>query len=252
MKMFKKFVHMALWGIMAILLFVSLGFSIKQGRQLKCTDVKVDITDEDHEQFVQSNDIRQWVFRNHQEIFGQPLRSVDLWKIEEGLRKLHAVEDVAVFTNVYEDGEKNQGALVVRIKQRQPVFRVVGSESSFYMDKLGKVIEWSPRFTPRVIIVGGLVSPGFARKKLLPLITYINNDRFLSAQIDQIYVNAVGELSMIPRVGEQTILFGDADDFQIKFRNLKALYTEGFKNGGWTIYKTINLAFHNQIVCTKK
>jgi len=120
------------------------------------------------------------------------------------------------------------------------------------MDRQGKIIEWSPRYTPRVIIVGGVVSPNFARKKLLPIINYINSDTFLSAQIDQIYVNAVGELSMVPRVGEQIILFGEPEDFQIKFRNLKALYTEGFKDGGWSIYKSINLEFRNQIVCTKK
>ena len=235
-----------------ILIFISLGFSIKKSNDIKCADVKVDIADSVRQQFVQNKDIRQWVRRNHQGIFGQQLQSVNLRKIEEGLRKLHAIEDVDVFTNVYEDGPKTFGSLVVRIKQREPVFRVVGSGSAFYMDKLGKVIEWSPRFTPRVIIVGGLVSPEFARRKLLPLITYLSNDKFLSAQIDQIYVNAVGELSMVPRVGEQIILFGDPDDFQIKFRNLKALYTDGFKDGGWSIYKSINLEFHNQIVCTKK
>jgi cell division protein FtsQ len=120
------------------------------------------------------------------------------------------------------------------------------------MDKFGKVIDWSPRYTPRVLIVGGLVSNEFARKRLLPLINFINSDSFWSAQIDQIYVNAVGELSMIPRVGEQIILFGEPEDFQIKFRNLKALYTDGFRNGGWSVYKTINVGFRNQIVCTKK
>jgi len=250
--MIKKIAHITLWIIPMLLIFISLGFSIKQSKQLKCAEVKVDIADSVQQQFVQPNDIRQWVRRNHQEIFGLPLKSVNLRKIEEGLRKLHAVEDVAVYTNVYEEGYKSCGALVVKIKQREPVFRVDGQSGAFYMDKLGKVIEWSPRYTPRVMIVGGLVSADFARKKLLPLITYINKDRFLSAQIDQIYVNAIGELSMVPRVGEQIILFGNAEDYQVKFRNLKALYTDGFKNGGWSIYKTINLEFHNQIVCTKK
>ena len=250
--MFKKIAHIVLWSLTMIFIFISLGFSIKQSRQLKCADVKVDIADSLSQQFVQNNDIRQWVRRNHLGIFGQSLQSVNLRKIEDGLRKLHAIEDVDVFTNVYENGLKSCGSLVIRVKQREPVFRVVGPGSAYYMDKYGKVIEWSPRFTPRVIIVGGLVTPEFARKKLLPLITYMNNDKFLSAQIDQIYVNAVGELSMVPRVGEQIILFGGADEFQIKFRNLKALYTDGFKDGGWSIYKSINLEFHNQIVCTKK
>jgi len=201
---------------------------------------------------VRSNDIRQWVNRNHPAIFGQPLQSVNLRKIEDGLRKLQSVEDVAVYTNVFDNGVKSFGALVVKIKQREPVFRVVGSGHAFYMDKYGKVIDWSPRYTPRVLIVGGIVSAEYARKRLLPLVNFINGDSFWSAQIDQVYVNAVGELSMIPRVGEQIILFGVPEDFQIKFRNLKALYTDGFKNGGWSIYKTINVEFHNQIVCTKK
>jgi len=252
MRMFKKIAKIVLWSLSVILIFISLGFSIKQSHQLKCADVKIEITDSVNQRFIQNSDIRQWVHRNHQGIFGQPLQTVNLRKIEDGLRKLHAIEDVEVYTNVFRDGLKSWGVLVVKLKQREPVFRVVGNTQSFYMDKLGKVIEWSPRFTPRVIIVGGLVSPDFARKKLLPLITYINNDKFLSAQIDQIYVNAVGDLSMVPRVGEQIILFGDPEDYQIKFRNLKALYTDGFKDGGWSIYKSINLEFHNQIVCTKK
>jgi cell division protein FtsQ len=240
------------WSTAIIFIIISLGFSIKQNGQLKCAGVKVEITDSIQKQFVRSNDIRQWVNRNHPAIFGQPLGSVDLRKIEDGLKKLQSVEEVTVYTNVFDNGVKSFGALVVKIKQREPVFRVVGSGRTFYMDKFGKVIDWSARYTPRVLIVGGIVSADYARKRLLQLINFINDDAFWSAQIDQVYVNAVGELSMIPRVGEQIILFGVPEDFQIKFRNLKALYTDGFKNGGWSIYKTINVEFRNQIVCTKK
>lgn len=250
--MVKKIVHIIVWSIVTVLIFASLGFSIRQSKRLKCKEVRVDIADSTNEQFVQSNDIRQWVHRNYQGVFGQLLSSVNLRKIEDGLRKIHSVEDVAVYTNICDDGVTSSGSLIVKIKQREPVFRVSGSGGAFYMDRLGKVIEWTPRFTPRVLIVGGMVSPEFARKKLLPLILYINDDTFLSAQIDQIYVNALGELSMVPRVGEQIILFGGPEDYQLKFRNLKALYSEGFKNGGWSIYKSINLEFRNQIVCTKK
>ena len=250
--MFKKGLHMILWSISILLILISLGFTIRQGQQLKCSGVKVDITDSIQEQFLRSSDIRQWVNRNHPAIFGQSLKGLNLRKIEDGLRKLQAIEDVAVYTNIFDNGVKSFGTLVVKIKQREPLFRVVGGGHAFYMDKFGKVIDWSPRYTPRVMIVGGIVSTDFARKKLLPLVNFINGDNFWSAQIDQIYVNMVGELSMIPRVGEQIILFGDPDDYQIKFRNLKALYTDGFKNGGWSLYKTINVEFRNQIVCTKK
>jgi len=250
--MFKKVLKLVLWSFALILIIVSLGFTIKQSQQLRCAGIKVDVTDSIQQKFIRSDDIRQWVNRNHPAIFGQLLGSINLRKIEDGLRKIQSIEDVAVYTNVFDNGVKSFGSLVVKVKQRVPVFRVVGAGHAFYMDKFGKTINWSPRFTPRVLIVGGIVSAEYARKRLLPLINFINDDSFWSAQIDQIYVNAVGELSMIPRVGEQIILFGEPEDFQIKFRNLKALYTDGFKNGGWSIYKTINVEFRNQIVCTKK
>ena len=131
---------MIFWCIAIILIIISLGFSIKQSSQLKCSGVKVDITDSIQEKFVRSNDIRQWVNRNHPAIFGQSLGSVNLRKIEDGLKKLQSVEDVAVYTNVFDNGVKCFGSLIVKIKQREPVFRVVGSGHAFYMDKFGKVI----------------------------------------------------------------------------------------------------------------
>jgi cell division protein FtsQ len=100
--------------------------------------------------------------------------------------------------------------------------------------------------------VGGNFSADYAGKRLLPLISFINENTFWSSQIDQIYVGVNGELSMIPRVGDQVIIFGTPEDFEVKFRNLKALYTEGFKSGGWNRYSMINAKFLNQIVCTKK
>jgi cell division protein FtsQ len=57
---------------------------------------------------------------------------------------------------------------------------------------------------------------------------------------------------MVPRIGDQMINFGSPDDYQEKLRNLKALYKEGFKNGGWTLYKSINLSYKNLVICLKK
>ena len=248
----KKILHITLWSIAILMIAVSLGFSINESHKLQCDDVKVAISDSSEIKFLKSRDIEQWVKSNYRGIFGRGLKFVDLRKIEEGLQKLGPIEDVAVYTNVYDSGEKNSGSLVVSIKQRTPVCRVIGSGRTYYIDQYGKYINWSPHFTPRVIIVGGNFSNEYAKERLLPLISYINQDWFWSAQIDQIYVGAKGELSMIPRVGDQTILFGAPEDYPIKFRNLKALYTEGFKSGGWTRYKTINAKYLNQIICTKK
>jgi cell division protein FtsQ len=102
------------------------------------------------------------------------------------------------------------------------------------------------------MIVSGVIAYESARKRILPIIDYIRDDSFLSAQIDQIHVGGNGNLTLVPRVGDQLIYFGSPDNYQVKFRNLKALYKEGFKNGGWTVYKSINLSYRNQVICLKK
>jgi len=250
--MIRKFIPLIFWSVAVILVAVSFGFSVIQSKNLACRDVKVAITDSSEIGFLRSNDIEQWVKSNYGGIFGKNMNNVKLRRIEEGLQKIHAIERVSVFTNVFNYGEKNGGSLVVRIKQRTPVCRVMGYGRTYYMDQNGLSINWSARYTPRVIIIGGNFSNEYAKEKLLPLISFLNEDKFWGAQIDQIYVGPNGDLTMIPRVGDQTILFGSPDDYLIKFRNLKALYSEGFKKWGWTTYKTINAKYLNQIVCTKK
>ena len=250
--MFKKIIHIILWLIAIATIALSFGFSVKESRKLVCLEVKVDITDSSKVRFINSNEIKNWVKIYHREIFGRQIGSAYIRQILEGIQKHQAIENAAVFTNFYYNEVKNSQVLVVRIKQRDPVFRVMGSGRTYYVDRFGKYINWSAHYTPRVMMVSGVIAYEFARKQLLPLITYIQKDPFLYAQIDQIHVGANGQLTMVPRIGDQLIYFGSTEDFQVKFRNLKALYKEGFKNGGWTRYKSINLSYKNQVICLKK
>jgi len=250
--MFKRIGKILIWCLVFLVVSVSLGFTIRERNRIVCTDVRVEITDSTDNQFLKSKQIRDWVLSHNRNILRQNLDNIDLRNIEDGLRKIKAIEDVKVFTSIVGRGKPGEGSVVVRIRQRDPEFRVDVPGRDYYMDKFGKSIDWTPDYTPRVLMVSGVIAYEFARKKLLPLINCIQEDPFLSAQIDQIHVGGNGNLTMVPRIGDQVIYFGSPEDFQVKFRNLKALYKEGFKNGGWTIYKSINLAYKNQVICLKK
>lgn len=252
MKIFKKIGYLFVWCFVLGLVFLTLGFSINERKKIICTDVRVEITDSLENQFIRSRDIRNWVLSHNPHLLRKNLGNIDLRNIEDGVRKIKAVEDVNVFTSIVGQGKPGEGSVVVRIRQRNPEFRVDVPGRDYYMDRFGKSFDWTPNYTPRVMIISGVIANEFARKRLLPLITYIQADPFLNAQIDQIHVGGNGNLTMVPRVGEQLIYFGKPDDYQEKFRNLKALYKEGFKNGGWTLYKSINLAYKNQVICSKK
>jgi len=250
--MLKKIGYLFIWSLVLAGVCLSLGFTIYERKRIVCTDVRVEITDSVQNQFIGGREIREWVLKRHPDILRKNLENIDLRVIEDGLRKIKAIEDVKVFTSIVGRGKPGEGSVVVRIRQRDPEFRVDQPGRDYYMDKFGKCIDWTPNFTPRVMIVSGVVAYEYARKRLLPLITYVKDDPFLDAQIDQIHVGGDGNLTIVPRIGEQLIYFGPPDDYQVKFRNLKALYKEGFKNGGWTSYKSINLSYKNLVICFKK
>ena len=60
------------------------------------------------------------------------------------------------------------------------------------------------------------------------------------------------EFEIIPRVGAHQILLGNAENLELKFRNLKILYEEGLAYEGWNKYEIINLKYNNQVICSKR
>ena len=66
-----------------------------------------------------------------------------------------------------------------------------------------------------------------------------------------VYVNEKGDFVLVPRVGSHLIVFGGIDDMEEKCAKLKALYERGWEPREWNCYKTVNLKYKGQIVCTK-
>ena len=88
-------------------------------------------------------------------------------------------------------------------------------------------------------------------QKLYVLAMYINQDEFYRMQVDEIYVDNYREFEIIPKVGKHSILFGDINDIPEKFTKLTAFYREGLKKTGWSKYKTLNIKYKNQVICSK-
>ena len=70
-------------------------------------------------------------------------------------------------------------------------------------------------------------------------------------KIDEWFEGWEGDFELIPLVGKQLIILGDANDIKEKFDNLQIFYKQGLSHEGWDKYDTINLKYRNQVVCTK-
>ena len=68
------------------------------------------------------------------------------------------------------------------------------------------------------------------------------------AMIDQVDINAAHQFEMIPKIGNQVILFGDAENVKQKFDKLKIFYRGVITKVGWSKYSSINLQYKDQVV----
>lgn len=91
--------------------------------------------------------------------------------------------------------------------------------------------------------------------KLLNFVQFVETDDFWCSEIVQIVVSkghdGAPEIELVPRVGNHTVLFGPPDGAEEKFDKLMTFYRHGLRNIGWEEYRTINVKYKDQVVCTK-
>ena len=174
---------------------------------------------------------------------------------EQVLEQDPFVENAETFIDI-------KGNLNLKITQRQPILRVIDDNNlNYYLDKNGVKMPLSKYYSARVPIVTGAVPPyvsGFlglkkyALKDVFNLVQRLNADPFFAPMIQQIIVDASGEFTLIPILGDQKIRIGTLDNLDEKLERLKTFYKEAMPYEGWKTYRSISVKYKNQIVCKKK
>jgi cell division protein FtsQ len=232
---------------------VILGFVSGETDQVLCNRIDVVFTDTVQTRFVTDTDIRTMFRTEGLQLQGYPLKEINTRELEEMLEKNAYIKEAEVSTDV-------TGKMEIRLEQRVPLARIMPEgRDGFYLDTEGKLLPLSNQFVPNILLVSGTieVSEGSQTREaqlreIQRFCTYVTNHPFWSEQIVQLYVNRKGEYELIPRVGAHQILMGSLDEWEKKLSNLELLYRQGFSTYGWNNYRTINLKYTNQIICTKR
>lgn len=239
------------FGCLAI--FTAIGLVEKQQNEKVCNRVVVNIDNQYDNYFISESDILSLVSDGGREqIVGRNFNELPLKTIEARIKANKFVEEVEVFKDL-------KGNLIVKAGQSQPLARVIQeSGPDAYIDRSGKVLPVSERFTARVILVGGDFTPQLVKRNLyateegmeiFQLLKFITENEFWRAQITEIYIDKNREITMYPQVSKQVIEFGKPEDIETKFKKLKIFYKEILPQKGWNTYEKVNLKYHNQIVC---
>lgn len=211
------------------------------GKKVQNTVVEFEAGDNN---FLTHSIVDKLLIQNKEFVKNQPKRVVDLHFLETNVLANPYVEKANVFLTV-------DGVLKTVIKQRKPIARIIGKSKSYYVDKFGVKIPLSSNFSARVPLVSG-IGESEDIKELITLIKAIERNGFLTKEIIAIQKNAQKEYVFTVRSGNYKVLFGKLKDVDIKFKKLMAFYNKALVDKTIKKYKTINVKYHNQVVCTKQ
>ncbi|GAB4315970.1 MAG: cell division protein FtsQ/DivIB [Bacteroidales bacterium] len=255
----KKVIRITAWITVIAVLGVLVGFINREQKNRDCKAIEVTFESSDDPQFLDEQNIIDLLIQKYDSIEGRKLSEIDLETIERDLNDHPLIAGADVYTTL-------KGELKINLVQKKPLLRIIPQKGkSWYLDREGTSVPPVAGKPVRTLVASGYIETPYIdtlRLKnndnfpvindLYKLALYINQNRFLKAQIEQIYVNDKGEYELVPKVGRQIIIFGDLNDMEAKFDKLIAFYEKGIGKSGWSAYKTINLKYRDQIVCARR
>lgn len=256
--MFKKRIWKQLlvgsaWAISLGGVIVLMSFINSKKAEVLCKDIKIYIPGNQY--FIDRDEVDKLLLIDSSTLIGRKMEDINIQQLEKKLKDNPFIESAKVYTEM-------NGEIMVEISQRQPILRIMNrTDQDFYVEQHGLKIPLSQNFTARVLVANGFIDEGFANqvdslktplaKDLYKTADFIRRDSLWDAQIAQIYVNKDHEIELIPRVGNNRILLGNADELERKFHNLLVFYKQAIPQVGWDAYKVINIKYANQVVGVK-
>lgn len=252
----KKIVQLTLWSALVLFVLILLGLARSEQEEMLCRDVDIKMKPELEVIFTDWDDVAKMITGdgNVASMQGKPLKTFHVGDLEKTLELSPYIRNAEVYIQM-------DGVLSIEVEQRQPLFRVFRQNSGgFYVDVEGKKMPLSPKYTARVFVLRGAIAEQYngndsiktpVLQEAYELMTALNAKEFWRQQIEEVQVDKQGEFTLIPKVGNQKILLGTADQLDDKLYKLHLFYKHAMNRVGWSTYKVINLKYSGQVVCEK-
>ncbi len=232
-----------------------LASGIKSKGEHSCKGVEINIHGVSNNFFVDKKDILNSITASEAaNPIGKATGSFNLKKLEAELQKNVWVKSAQLFFD-------NNEVLKVMVQEREPIARVFAtSGTTFYIDNELTILPLSDKFSARLPVFTGFPSDKKVLSKgdsnllgdVKTISLALQKDSFSMAMIEQVEITPQRMFEMIPKIGNQLIVFGDATDVKAKLEKLKLFYKEIMVKAGWNNYSVINVQYKNQVVAKRK
>lgn len=263
--MIRNIIHIILISVLLAATLLLLGFATKSNQLLPCEQVVVYVDQKCGNKFIEPSDIEKTVKERMGDRMDKPLEQGSLNTVKQLVEGNPYVSKAAIYRTI-------EGGLHIRIRQHEPLVRVINSKNqSYYISQTGRLLPVSRNYSARVMVATGNIKQGYSQtvdllspadpetitkseqqlRDLFHLAKIIHTDPFWKSIIDQVYITANGQFELTPMNGAHTIEFGGLDEAEEKFKKLGLFYRVGLREVGWNYYSRINLKYDKQIVCSK-
>ena len=241
----KRYLTYIVAALLALYLLVSLVWGEAVAHNRRYTGFRVTVVDSARVRYVSADEVRKYLSRHISAKENTPLQDIDTEEIEHLLSSNRLIEEVRCY-------KTPTGLLRIDLTQRVPVLRVLGDSAAYFLDENGEIMPADLPEAVSVPVATGHITSAFARESLYPFACFLRENDFWRAQIEQICVDGNQNVELIPRVGDHRILMGPLTAYEEKLANLRCLYEQAFSKCGWNKYRTINLKYKDQVVCTRR
>ena len=251
----KKILLATLWSALGGATVFLLVAGVKSKEAHRCKGIEINIHGVANNFFVDKKDILNTISALEKtNPVGKSIGSFNLKQMEAEIEKDVWIKSVQLFFD-------NNEILQVSVQEREPIARVFTLPgTTFYIDKDLTMLPLSEKFSARLPVFTGFPSDRKVLSKLdsnllidiKTISVAIQKDSFSMAMIEQIDITADRIFEMIPKIGNQLIVFGDAKDAEAKLDKMKLFYKDVMVKAGWNSYSVINLRYKNQVVAKRK
>jgi cell division protein FtsQ len=248
---FKKILTISVWVLLGSGIVVLLVAAITRKNSEQITGIQINISGVQNNYFIDKKDVIKILAKASGKPIDKAIAStLDLAAMESALQKDQWIKKAEIFFD-------NNNVLQVKIAEREPVVRIfTTSGASFYMDSSLTRLPLSDKFSARLPVFTNFPTDvlvltkadSILLKEIKTLSEFIGSDPFWMAQIDQVDITPVRTFEIIPKLGNQVIRFGSAENYGEKFNKLLAFYKQVQTRIGWNRYSVIDLQFKNQVI----
>jgi cell division protein FtsQ len=249
----KKRMIQAVWILFGMGAMVLFGAAMVKKNQKSCAGVQIEISGATQHMFMDEKEILE-VLNLSGKLKGTTTGKINLRALERLLEKNSWIQNAEMYFD-------NNQMLQVKVLERQPIARVfVSGGNSFYVDSAALRLPLSDKLSVRVPVFTNFPSSKSILAKpdssllegIVKLASFIQTDSFWMAQIAQVNINPHSKFELVPLIGDQLIIIGDAEQLDKKFNRLKAFYQQALLQQGINTYEKLDLRFENQVVAVRR